>query len=88
MLRLLEGVAPCCIQPAVSLHSATESARWLYIQVIQRHQVCGGAVIPVAAQGLFVQGIHWLVFQGDAYLSVHWDHLNTLYYSPNGSHIL
>lgn len=47
---------PCCIQPAVSSHSAIQSAQWLYIQVIQRHKACGGAAIPVAARGLLCAG--------------------------------
>ena len=33
-----------------------KSAQWLYIQVRQKHQACGSAVIPVTAQGLFCAG--------------------------------
>ena len=33
-----------------------QSAQWLYIQVRQKHQVYTGAVIPVAAWGIFCAG--------------------------------
>jgi hypothetical protein len=41
-----------------------------HVWVRQLHQIHGDVVVPAAAQEFFVEGIHWLVRQREAFLSV------------------